>query len=232
MTVLLDSTPVDSGPGGLTLSTASGERHVSADRIIVAVGRRPNTDAIGLESLGVDAAANGLIVVAPNMLATRHIAAIGDVAPGPSLAHKAMREGVVAAEALSGLPAEMDAVIPQVVFSDPEVAVVGITAAEAKAAGLSVRSGTFPFTASGRALMLGASTGSATIVSDRATDRILGVQLVGQHASELIGEATLAIEMMAVTGDIAGMIHPHPTLSETLGEAAALLRGQPIHTFA
>ncbi|MBX5469383.1 MAG: dihydrolipoyl dehydrogenase [Thermoleophilaceae bacterium] len=218
------------GDRELVLETPDGERRVPAERVVVAVGRRPNTDDLGLPEAGVQVGPDGLIPVGPDRRATERVAAIGDVVAGPALAHKAMREGIVAAEALSGEPAEFDpAAIPAVVFSDPEIATAGLTEAEARAEGLDVQVSTFPWAASGRARTLGERDGFVRLVADRASDRIVGVHAVGPHASELVAEGTLAIEMVASPDDVAGTIHAHPTLSEALGEAAEVLAGRPLH---
>ena len=214
----------------LVVHGPDGEARVAAERIIVAVGRAPNTDELGLAAAGVPVDAAGLIPVGHDRRATERIAAIGDVVAGPALAHKATAEAAVAAEALSGLPAAFDAsAIPIVVFTDPEVASVGLTETEARDAGLEPKVATFPLAASGRAATLRAREGFTRIVADAATDRVVGVHVVGPHASELAAGGALAIELMASPRDIAGTIHPHPTLSESLHEAAALLLGHPIH---
>jgi dihydrolipoamide dehydrogenase len=190
----------------------------------------PNTDDLGLEAAGVTVGAGGLIEVGEDMRATERIAAIGDVVAGPALAHKATAEAQVAAEALSGLPAAFDAqAVPVVIFTDPEIATVGLTEAQAREAGLDAASATFPLAASGRAGTLGARDGFTRLVTDAATDRVVGVHVAGPHASELVAGGALAIELMAAPGDVAATIYPHPTLSEGLHEAAALLLGHPLH---
>jgi dihydrolipoamide dehydrogenase len=207
-----------------------GEDHVEAKRVIVAVGRAPNTDDLGLAAAGVAVASGGLIEVGEDMRAAERIAAIGDVVAGPALAHKATAEAQVAAEALSGMPAAFDArAVPVVIFTDPEIATVGLTESQAREAGLDAASATFPLAASGRAGTLGARDGFTRLVTDVATDRVVGVHVVGPHASELVAGGALAIELMAAPGDVAATIHPHPTLSEGLHEAAALLLGHPLH---
>ena len=171
----------------------------------------------------VAAAGSGLIPVTDDMRATERIAAIGDVVAGPALAHKATAEAAVAAEALSGRPAAFDAqAVPEVIFTDPEIGTVGLTEEQAREAGMDPVAATFPLAASGRAGTLGERDGFTRVVSDRATDRIVGVHLVGPHASELVAGGALAIELLAAPGDVAATIHPHPTLSEGLREAAAL----------
>jgi dihydrolipoamide dehydrogenase len=212
----------------LTISSADGEQQVGAEQVIVAVGRAPNTEELGLGAAGIRA--DGLIPVAADMRATDRIAAIGDVVAGPALAHKATAEAAVAAEALSGLPAAFDPrAIPEVIFTDPEIGTVGLTEEQAREAGMDPQSATFPLAASGRAGTLDARDGFTRIVTDSATDRVVGVHIVGPHASELIAGGALAIELMAAPGDLAATIHPHPTLSESLHEAAALALGHPIH---
>jgi dihydrolipoamide dehydrogenase len=214
----------------LVVAGPDGEERVEAERVVVAVGRVPNTDELGLAAAGVAVDSEGLIEVGEDMRATERIAAVGDVVAGPALAHKATAEAAVAAEALSGRPAAFDArAIPIVIFTDPEVASVGLGEAEAREAGLDPVVATFPLAASGRAGTLGARDGFTRIVADAATDRVIGVHVVGPHASELVAGGALAIELMAAPGDVAATIHPHPTLSEGLREAAELLLGHPLH---
>jgi dihydrolipoamide dehydrogenase len=213
--------------GALVLADAE---RVPADLVVVAGGRTPNTDDLGLHAAGIAVGADGLIPVGADMRAAERIAAIGDVVAGPALAHKATAEATVAAEGLSGLPSAFDArAVPEVVFSDPEIATVGLTEAQASAAGLEARAATFPLAASGRAATLAQRDGFAQIVTDAATDRVVGVHVVGPHASELIATGALAIELMASPADVAATIHPHPTLSEGLREAAARVLGEPLH---
>jgi dihydrolipoamide dehydrogenase len=216
--------------GALMVAGPEGEGRVAADRVVVAVGRVPNTDELGLAEAGVGVDAGGLIEVAEDMRATERIAAVGDVVTGPALAHKATAEAAVAAEALSGRPAAFDArAIPVVIFSDPEIGSVGLTEAQARDAGLDPVVASFPLAASGRAGTLRARDGFTRIVADAATDRVVGVHVVGPHASELVAGGALAIELMAAPGDVAATIHPHPTLSEGLREAAELMLGHPLH---
>lgn len=216
--------------GELEVEGADGMRLVAADKVVVAVGRRPNSDDLGLESAGIERDAEGRLPVAPDRRLTPHIAAIGDLTPGPALAHKAMHEAAVAAEALSGRRAAFQpAAIPAVVFSDPEIASAGLDPAAAKAQGLDAQVATVPLATSGRAATLGADEGFMQIVADRADGTVVGVHIVGPQASELIAEGVLAIEMGATLDDLALAIHPHPTLSEQFGEAAHLALGRPIH---
>jgi dihydrolipoamide dehydrogenase len=214
----------------LVVRGPSGDDAVSAERVVLAVGRAPNTGDLGLAAAGVRVGPDGLVPVGADQRATETIAAVGDVVAGPALAHKATAEAIVAAEALSGRRAAFDAtVVPVVAFTDPEVASVGLSEDEARAAGFAVRSATFPLSASGRAGTLGARDGFTRIVADAATDRVVGVHVVGPHAGELIAGGALAIELLAAPADVAGTIHPHPTLSEGLHEAAEMLLGRPIH---
>ena len=200
----------------LVLASPEGERLVPAEKVIVAVGRRPNTDDLGLVAAGVPVRPDGLISVDEARRATPRVAAIGDVTAGPALAHKASAEGIVAAEALCGLPAAFDPVaIPAVIFTEPEIAYAGLSEAEARAAGFEVAVATSALGASGRAAMLGARDGFTRTIIDVTSQRVVGVQVVGPHASELIAEGTLAIELLAAPDDVAGTIHPHPTLSES-----------------
>jgi dihydrolipoamide dehydrogenase len=216
--------------GALVVSGPDGEDRVAAERVVVAVGRLPNTDELGLADAGVAVGADGLIEVGADMRATERIAAVGDVVAGPALAHKATAEAAVAAEALSGRPAAFDVrAIPVVIFTDPEIGSVGLSEAQARDAGLDPVVASFPLVASGRAGTLGARDGFTRIVADAATDRVVGVHVVGPHASELVAGGALAIELMAAPGDVAATIHPHPTLSEGLREAADLMLGHPLH---
>jgi dihydrolipoamide dehydrogenase len=228
--VRLRSTAQALDDGALLIAGPEGEDRIAAERVVVAVGRTPNTDALGLAEAGIDVGADGLIAVGEDMRATERIAAVGDVVAGPALAHKATAEAAVAAEALSGRPAAFDArAIPVVIFTDPELGSVGLTEGQAGDAGLDPVVADFPLAASGRAGTLRARDGFTRIVADAATDRVVGVHIVGPHASELVAGGALAIELMAAPGDVAATIHPHPTLSEGLREAAELLLGRPLH---
>ncbi len=214
----------------LHVSGPDGQLELAVDLVIVAVGRTPNIDDLGLEVLGVAPGTDGRLAVGTDLLLTPRVAAIGDITPGPALAHKASAEGHVAAAVLSGHGERFEpAVIPAVVFSDPEVAQAGMTAAEATAAGYTCDTARFPVTASGRARTMGESTGFAEYAFDATTGIVLGVTIVGPHASELIAEAAVAIEMAAHLEDLAGTIHPHPTMSEVHHEAALVALGRPIH---
>lgn len=228
VTVVTDAFVTGADDQHLMYRQGEVDRHVPCELIVVAVGRRPNTSELGLEDLGLKTSENGLIPVAPNRLAAPHVYAIGDVTDGPALAHKATAEAVVAADAACGENAAFaPQVVPVVVFSDPEIASVGWSGAAAAEAGADVRKTVLPLTASGRAATMGQRIGSIECVTDAADGAVLGVTLVGPHASELIAEAALAIEMGATVEDLGLTIHPHPTLSEQLYEAshAALRTG-------
>jgi dihydrolipoamide dehydrogenase len=204
---------------------------IEADRVLVAIGRRPNTDDLGLETTAVKLDGRGFVEVdASRRTADAGIFAIGDVTTGPMLAHKASREAKVAAEALAGQPVAFDnRSIPAVVFTDPELAWTGLTEAEAKAGGRAVKVGRFPLTALGRARTMGRTDGVVKVVSDAGTGLVLGVAIAAPHASELIAEGSLAIEMGATIEDMLVTIHPHPTLSEANMEAAEAAAGVGVH---
>jgi dihydrolipoamide dehydrogenase len=197
------------------------------DRILVAVGRRPNGKGIGAEAAGIAVDERGFIAVDKQMRTNvPHIFAIGDVVGQPMLAHKAVHEGRVAAEAAAGQNSHFDAkVIPSVAYTDPEVAWVGLTENEAKAQGVKYGKGIFPWAASGRSLSLGRDEGITKVLFDEASEKIIGCGIVGPSAGDLIAEAALAIEMGADAQDIGLTIHPHPTLSETIGMAAEAFEG-------
>jgi dihydrolipoamide dehydrogenase len=195
------------------------------DRILVAVGRRPNSDRLNLSATGILPDARGFIPVdAQQRTQVPHIFAIGDIVPGPMLAHKATHQGKVAAEVICGLPSAFQALtIPHVAYTDPEVAWMGKSEAELK--GAEYDKGVFPWAASGRALGTGRRLGLTKLICDRKTRRLIGAGIVGPGASELIAETVLALEMGADAEDIALTIHPHPTLSETIAFAAEIIEG-------
>ncbi len=196
-------------------------------RVLLCVGRRPNSAALGLEKTKVEIDGHGFLVVDPQRrTADPHILAIGDVAGQPMLAHKASHEGKVAVEALAGQPAAFEPLaIPAVVFTDPEIAWAGLTETEAKGQGRKVEVAQFPWAASGRAQAIGRTEGMTKWVVDPDTQRVVGCGIVGFGAGDLISEAVLAIEMGCSIRDVAETIHPHPTLSETLGAAAEVHLG-------
>jgi len=205
-------------------------RELPADKILVAVGRRPNTEGIGLEIAGVKVVGGFITVDKQMRTSAPSIFAIGDVAGQPMLAHKASKEAEVAAEVIAGHPAEMDVqVIPAVVFTDPEIASAGLTADEAEKRGLKVKVGKFPLAALGRAIANHDTDGFAKAVVDAESGLLLGLHVVGTSAGDLISEAALAIEMGATAGDLGMTVHPHPTLSEALMEAAKAAQGEAIH---
>jgi dihydrolipoamide dehydrogenase len=222
-------TAVEAGPDGLTVRLEGGQAPESAvfDKVLVAVGRRPNGRTIGAENAGVLVDDRGFIPVDKQQRTSApHIFAIGDVVGQPMLAHKAVHEGRVAAEVAAGQASYFDArVIPSVAYTDPEVAWVGVTENEAKAAGVKYGKGVFPWAASGRSLSLSRDEGITKVLFDETTERIIGCGIVGPNAGDLIAEATLAIEMGADAADIGLTIHPHPTLSETVAMAAEAFEG-------
>ncbi len=197
------------------------------DRVLMTVGRRPNGRDIGAEAAGVAVNERGFIPVNRQMRSNvPHIYAIGDIAGEPMLAHKAVHEGKVAAEVISGHKSGFDALtIPAVAYTDPEIAWMGLTETQAKAQGIEYERANFPWAASGRALSIGREEGATKLLLDPKSRRILGAGIVGANAGELIAEAVLALEMGADMEDIGLTIHPHPTLSETLGFAAEIAEG-------
>jgi dihydrolipoamide dehydrogenase len=203
------------------------------DRVLVAVGRRPNSDELGLEAAKVKITKRGYIVVDEQRRTTNgRIFAVGDVAGGMLLAHEAMREGKVAAEVIAGQPAAFDArAIPAVVYTDPQIAWCGLTEQDANAQKRNISVARFPWNASGRAVSMGITKGFTKVIMDQDSRRVLGVGAVGRHAEALIAEGVLAVEMGAVADDLALTIHPHPTLTETLGEAAEMLLGNATHVY-
>ncbi len=204
------------------------------DRVLVSVGRAPNTQDLGLKNTKIQLDEKGFIKVNEQQQTSEsHIYAIGDVVGGLMLAHKASKEARIAVETMSGEHAEFkDIVIPAVVFTDPEVAWAGLTEAEAKKRGIPVEIVKFPWGASGRALSFDRTDGLTKLVVEPETERILGVGIAGSGAGELISEGVLAIEMAATVKDLAECVHPHPTLSETLMEAAETFFGTSAHAYS
>ena len=213
------------------VETGSAVITVQADKLLLSVGRKPRTEKLNLPRIGVEADQRGFIKTDEHMMTTvSGIYAIGDVRGPPLLAHKAFKEGVVAAESAAGLPTAAEwATIPDAIFTDPEIATAGLTEARAVAAGYTVKKNRFPFAALGRALSTGEPEGFVRVVSDASNGLVLGVQIVGPEASNLISEAALAIEMGATVEDVALTIHPHPTLPEAFMEAAEAAEGKPVH---
>jgi dihydrolipoamide dehydrogenase len=207
------------------------ERTFEADRVLVTIGRKPNTEGLGLEAAGLKTDPRGFLPVdGRRCTAAGHIWAVGDVAGEPMLAHKGSKEGIVAAEAIAGHPVAWDPVaIPAVIFTDPEIAYVGLTEEQAKEKGHQTVVGKFPFQASGKALALDETDGFVKVIGDSSSGLLLGVQIVGPEATDLISEACLALEMGARLEDVGFTMHPHPTLGETLMEAAEAALGRAIH---
>ena len=203
------------------------EQPLVFDRILSAVGRSPNGKKIAVNQTGVVVDERGFIAVDSQMRTNvPHIFAIGDIVGQPMLAHKATHEGKVAAEVISGMKSHFDArVIPSVAYTDPEVAWVGVTETEAKAQGIKIGIGRFPWAASGRSLSLGRSEGLTKVIFDERTERVIGAGIVGPNAGDLIAEVALAIEMGCEASDLGATIHPHPTLSETIAFAAETFEG-------
>ena len=216
-----------------TLSGRGAPSELLFDRVLVAVGRRPNTEELGLENTDVKVDVRGFVEVDDRQrTADPSILAIGDVAGEPMLAHKASREAKVAIEVLGGEPTVFDNVaIPAVIFTDPEVAWCGLTETEARAEGREFEVARFPWGASSRALTLGRPEGLTKLIIEPQTQRVLGMGVVGVGAGELIAEGVLAVEMAAVARDVAESIHAHPTLSETVGESAESVIGAATHIY-
>jgi dihydrolipoamide dehydrogenase len=221
----------EEGDDGATVQVEGpdGVKNVPADAILVTVGRRPNSE--GLEATGINIGPNGQIVV-DSQLQTNvpGVYAIGDVAEGLMLAHKASHDGEIAAEVIAGHNAHNDAkTVPAVVFTDPEIATAGMMEHEARDEGYEVKVGKMPFAALGRAMTTNTTDGFIKVVLDAEDDRVLGVTIAGAHASDLISECALAVEMDAEAMDIGLTIHPHPTLGEGVMEAAKAALGQAVH---
>jgi dihydrolipoamide dehydrogenase len=216
-------------PEGLAVDfeDANGKRTDVFDRVLVAVGRSANGKRIGLENADIDVSDRGIIPVDKQMRTNLpHVFAIGDLVPGPMLAHKAMHEAKVAAEVAAGHKSYFDArVIPSVAYTDPEVAWVGLTETEARKNNVPYKVGKFPWAASGRSLALGRDEGFSKLLFDPVNHRVLGGGMVGPNAGELVAEVALAIEMGADSHDIGLTIHPHPTLSETVALSAEVFEG-------
>lgn len=216
----------------VTVEIEGKAKVITCDKILVTVGRKPNTDQMNFKAAGVDLTDRGFIKIdAQCRTSAKHIFAIGDIAGQPMLAHKASHEGVLVAEVISGQNRVYDAkTVPAVVFTDPEIASAGVTEVEAKAKGYNdLLVAKFPFAANGRAVSMIETDGFVKMIADKKTHVLLGVHIVGPEASNLISEAALAIEMGARLEDLALTIHPHPTLGETMMEAAEATLGHAIH---
>lgn len=234
VTSAMAKSAVDNGKDVTVTYEANGkEESITADYVLVSVGRRANTDDMGLESTGVKMLDRGLVEVDEQCrTSVPSIFAIGDVVPGLALAHKASYEAKVAAGAISGQATAVDYVaIPAVSFTDPEIASVGLTQNEAKEQGIDVTVAKFSYASNGRALSLNEGTGFIRILSDKKTDVILGAQVAGHSASDIIAELTLAIEARMVLQDVSLTIHSHPSLSEMVMDTTELAEGFPIHAF-
>ncbi|HTQ05935.1 MAG TPA: dihydrolipoyl dehydrogenase [Polyangiaceae bacterium] len=215
----------------VTVSAPDGQKKIECDVVLVAVGMKPRGKGIGLEEIGVTVDPRGF-VPANERCETNvpGIYSIGDVSGTPMLAHKATKEGEVCAEVIAGKAAAKDWVtVPGIIFTDPEIATVGITEGVAKERGIDVKVGKFPFSALGRALSILETDGFVKFVTEVKTGRVLGIHIVGPNASDLISEAALALEVAATAEDVALTIHPHPTLGEAMMEAAAHSIGHAIH---
>ena len=217
----------------LSVEPAAGgtAEEIEADVVLVAIGRRPYINGLGLDSVGVELDNRGRVKIGKHFeTSVPGIYAIGDVVEGPMLAHKAEEEGVALAELLAGQAGHVNHdLVPGVVYTWPEVAAVGKTEEELKAAGIAYKAGKFPFTANGRARAMAATDGFVKILADARTDKVLGVHMVGPNVSEMVAELALAMEFSASAEDIARTCHAHPTLSEVTKEAALAVDGRPLH---
>lgn len=224
----------DDGFAELTYETKDGEQKITTDQILVAIGRRPNTAGIGLEKAGVEVDVKGFAKINERLETTApNIYAVGDMVAGPMLAHRASYQGKMAAEIIAGQPLAYEGVhVPSVFYTDPEIATVGLTSKEAKEQGLEPQEGTFPFKALGRAATLGdAGQGFSKVVTD-SNGIVIGVHIVGPSASDLISEGALAVASASHMDDLTLTIHPHPTLPESIEEAAEQVEHKAIHIFS
>ena len=224
---------VTAGKKGITVEYDAGdESHVlECDKLIVSVGRVPNTEGLGCEAVGLKLDERGRIDVDDHCRSNLpNVWAVGDVVRGPMLAHKGMEEGVMVAELIAGQAGHCNYdAVPWVIYTHPEIAWVGKTEQQLKSAGIEYRAGQIPFAVNGRALGQGDTTGFVRMLADAKTDRILGVHVIGTNASELISEAVVAMEFHASSEDIARIVHAHPTLSEVMHEAALAVDKRPLH---
>jgi dihydrolipoamide dehydrogenase len=224
---------VETKDGKVTVKWKSGDKtgQETADKVLVATGRKPVTDSLGIKEAGVALDARGFVKIDPHFATNvPGIWAIGDVVGGLMLAHKAEEEGIAAVETMAGGAGHVNyRTIPGVVYTHPELAQVGLTEADAKREGREVRVGRFPFSANGRAKSMDESEGIVKIVGDAKTDRLLGVQILGAHASDMIAECVMAMEMAASVEDLARTNHAHPTLPEAVKEAAMAVEKRAIH---
>ncbi len=227
-------TAAEIGDGKATLTFENDrdeEKTLAGDRILVSVGRKPNSRDTGLEKVGVEIDKNGTIPVDENWRTNiKGIYAIGDLIHGPMLAHKAQEEGAAVAEIAAGKPGHVNyEAIPNVIYTSPELAVVGLSEEEAKSRKLNYKTGKFYFLGNGRALSMGETDGLVKIIADAETGRLLGVHILGPRASDVIGEVVMAFEVGATAEDVARTVHAHPTLSEAIKEAALAVDKRQIH---
>ncbi|MDH5407700.1 MAG: dihydrolipoyl dehydrogenase [Gammaproteobacteria bacterium] len=227
----VDGATVKAGKVDVSYQDGKGQQSLKVDKLVVAVGRKPNTKDICDESLGLSIDERGFVQVDDYCKTNLpDVYAIGDIVRGPMLAHKGSEEGVMVAERLAGQKVQVDYDnVPSVIYTEPELAWVGKTEQELKQAGIEYKSGSFPFAASGRARAAGDTTGMIKVLTDAKTDRILGVHMLGAHVSEMIAQGVIARAMMASSEDLALTMFAHPTLSEALHEAALAVSGHAIH---
>jgi dihydrolipoamide dehydrogenase len=221
------------GKAEIVYSQNGMQTTMEADKILIAIGRSPNTEGIGLDKIGLEDDQKGFIKVNEKMQTEiENIYAIGDLIKGPMLAHRASHMGKIAAEVISGKPSAFDNLaIPGVIFSDPEIATVGLTESDAQKQGYKVKAGVFPFRALGRAMTIGETEGLTKVISDAESGTVLGVHIIGPHASDLIAEGALAVESSSHIDDLTLTIHAHPTLPEGIEEAAEAVENKAIHIF-
>ena len=226
-------TKVETGKKGVTVDYELGDetRTLQCDRLIVSVGRVPHTEGLGAENVGLSINPRGYIAVDHNCRTNLpNVWAVGDVVPGPMLAHKSMEEGVMVAECIAGQKGHVNLdTVPWVIYTHPEIAWVGKTEQQLKNEGVEYRIGQIPFAANGRALGQGDTTGFVKMIACAKTDRILGVHVIGNNASELIAEAVVAMEFNASSEDVARICHAHPTLSEAMHEASLAVDKRALH---
>lgn len=227
-------TAADVNPDQITLKVEKkqgGKEEFQADVVLTSIGRKPYTQGLGLQNIGITPTSKGTIPIDGQFrTAVPNIYAIGDIVDGPMLAHKASEEGIAVSEIIAGHHPSIEYLaIPNIVYTDPEVASVGMTEAEAKNLGLSIKTGQFPFKANSRARCIAKEDGFVKIVAEEKTDRVIGVHILGQNASELIAEGVLAIQKKTTALELANTCHGHPTLSEAIKEAALALHKRPLH---
>ncbi|MDP4880058.1 MAG: FAD-dependent oxidoreductase, partial [Opitutales bacterium] len=227
-------TGIKKSKGTHILTAEKGDKTIEfeVDKVLVAVGRKPYTEGLGLETVGITTDDKGRITVDAHYKTTADgVYAIGDVIPGPMLAHKAEEEAVACVERIAGQAGHVNYdVIPNVIYTEPEISSVGITEAQAKEQGIAIKSGKFNFAGNGRAIASDGTDGFVKVIADKATDKLLGVQIIGKGASELIASAVTHMEYGGSAEDIARTIHAHPTMSEALKEAAMAVDGNSIHS--